>query len=121
MSWGKAKIDLADKAFSLYIRTRDNWTCQNCGKYYAPPTNSLHCSHFVGRGKENTRFNERNADAMCFHCHQRFTSHPNEHVEWQVEKKGQQVVDLLILAGNTYCKKDRDMWKIYWTNRLNQL
>lgn len=115
---GKVKIDAADRAFSLYIRTRDGWRCQRCLKQYKPPTMALHCSHFQGRGKEATRFEPLNADALCYGCHQYFTSHPGEHYTWQVERKGQKAIDLIVLASNTYKKKDRKAELIYWRQQL---
>ena len=121
MSFGKMKRDPADAAFSNYIRTRDNWTCQRCGKQYKPPTSALHCSHFQGRGKENTRFDPENCDALCYGCHQYFTSHPGEHYQWQVDKKGQQAVDLIIYRSNQYKKKDRVLEKLIWTQALKDL
>lgn len=120
MTWAKHKVDQADRLFSLYVRTRAKWSCEKCGKHYEPPTNALHCSHFIGRGKENTRFNLDNACALCFHCHQNFTSHPAEHYQWQVERLGQKKVDELVMLSNMYCKKDRKAEKIYWQARLKQ-
>lgn len=118
---GKIKIRPSDKAFSLYIRTRDNWTCQRCYKQYAPPTQALHCSHFQGRGKEATRFDPENADALCYGCHQYFTSHPAEHYQWQVYKKGQQAIDLLVLRSNGYKKRDDKMEILVWKAALQDL
>lgn len=115
------KIDKADKVFSLYIRTRDNWTCQRCKKQYTPPTSALHCSHFMGRGKEATRFDEENADALCYGCHQYFTSQPIEHYDWQVQRKGEKKIQALRLRSNLYHKKDRAMAHLYWSERLKQL
>lgn len=112
------KIDTADKAFSLYIRTRDNWTCQRCGKQYTPPTNALHCSHFMGRGKEGTRFEPMNCDALCYGCHQYFTSHPALHTEWQIERKGQEMVDKLKLQAHLYKRKDRKTEVLIWRQAL---
>lgn len=117
----KIKIDKADKLFSLWIRTRDEWTCQRCHTRYTPPTAALHCSHFMGRAKENTRFEPLNADALCYGCHQYFTSHPAEHYAWQVGKKGQKMVDRLVLAGNTYKKKDRKLEAMLWKQELDKL
>ncbi len=115
------KIDPADRAFSLFVRTRDNWTCQRCHRKYEPPTQALHCSHFQGRGKEATRFDEENADAMCYGCHRYFTANPAEHYQWQVQRKGQRTVDLIVLRSNQYHKKDRTLAKLYWTQRLKEL
>lgn len=117
----KIKIDKADRVFSEYIRKRDNWTCQRCLKRYEPPTSALHCSHFQGRGKEGTRFDEQNADALCMGCHQYFTSYPAEHYMWQVKRKGQKTVDAIILRSNMYHKKDRKMAHLYWSQRLKEL
>lgn len=118
---GKVKIDAADRAFSQYIRTRDKWTCQRCNTYYKPPTMALHCSHFQGRGKEATRFDPSNADALCYGCHQYFTSHPAEHYNWQVERKGQAVIDELVMRSNTYKKKDRKFEAALWRAELIEL
>ena len=117
----KVKIDKADSVFSTYIRTRDGWTCRRCGKKYEPPTSALHCSHFQGRGKEATRYDEENCDAICFGCHRYFTAYPAEHYMWQVKTKGQKTVDMIVLRSNQYMKKDRLMAKIYWTERLKEL
>jgi hypothetical protein len=117
----KIKIDRADKAFSLYIRTRDGWKCQRCLKQYEPPTSGLHCSHFQGRGKEATRFEPLNCDALCYGCHAYFTANPGEHYQWQVDKKGKKKVDWLILQSNTYKKKDRKMEEIIWKKALEVL
>ena len=116
----KIKIVPADKYFSLWIRSRDNWTCQRCGTKYTPPTNALHCSHFKGRGKQGTRFEPLNADALCYGCHQYFTSQPDEHYSWQVKRKGQDVIDKLVLAANSYHKKQYDLEKIYWKEKLKE-
>lgn len=121
MVMGKVKIDAADKAFSLWVRTRDKWTCQRCGRKYVPPTNSLQCSHFQGRGKEATRFEPLNCDALCYGCHQYFTAHPAEHYAWQVMRKGQDIVDRLVLQSNTYKKKERRLEALYWRQELDKM
>lgn len=123
------KLDKADKAFSMWIRSRDDWTCQRCSKQYTPTYNakgmptvgaSLHCSHFKGRGKEAVRFEPLNADAMCHGCHKYFTAQPDEHVKWQVKTKGQNTVDRVILAASGYKKKDRDLEYQYWKQKLKE-
>lgn len=115
---GKIKIDVADKLFSLYVRTRDKWTCQRCLTTYHPPTAALHCSHFQGRGHESTRFEPLNADALCYGCHMYFTAHPGEHYIWQVSRKGQTMIDKIVLLSNTYKKKDRKLEAMYWRQQL---
>lgn len=116
----KVKIDKADNLFSLWVRTRDKWTCQRCGHQYEPPTSALHCSHFKGRGKEATRFEPLNCDALCYGCHRYFTAQPDEHYRWQVERKGQKIIDKLIIQSSLYKRKDRKMEEIYWKARLKE-
>lgn len=82
---------------------------------------ALHCSHFQGRGKEATRFHPSNADALCYGCHQYFTSQPGEHRNWQVEQKGQEVVDEIILLSNSYKKRDDKAEAAYWREQLKTL
>jgi 5-methylcytosine-specific restriction endonuclease McrA len=123
---GAVKITPADKAFSDYIRTRDKWTCQRCGKVYdalvSTQRMALHCSHFKGRGKEATRFEPLNADALCYGCHRYFTAHPDEHYHWQIPRKGQDTVDRIILASNGYKKKsERALEAKYWKGELKKL
>lgn len=121
---GKVKRDKADAVFSQYIRKRDG-KCMRC---HSPvrfnekgmPV-SHQASHFMGRGKEATRFDEENVDCLCGACHMYFTSHPAEHYMWQVEKKGQKTVDAIVLRSNTYQKKDRQMAYLYWSERLKEL
>lgn len=120
----KIKIDKADKIFSQYIRTRDG-RCRRCHSPVEFNSKgepiSHQASHFMGRGKENTRFNEFNVDCLCMGCHMYFTAHPLEHVEWQVEVKGQKRVDELRLWSNQYKKKDREADYLHWKERLKEL
>lgn len=120
MAWGKTKIDPADRYFALWIKHRDGFTCQRCEKTYPEGYQYLQNSHFKGRRKESTRFEPLNCDALCAGCHQYFTSQPDEHYKWQVEHKGQDVVDKIILLSNTTKKKDRLAEKLYWKQRLKE-
>lgn len=120
----KIKRDQADVVFSQYIRMRDR-QCKRCGSPVRFNDKGLpishQASHFQGRGKENTRFNEDNVDCLDTGCHMYFTANPAEHYQWQVLIKGQKKVDDLILASNMYVKKDRQLQKIYWTNKLKEM
>lgn len=123
MSYG-IKIDAADRAFSQWIRLRDR-ECRRCGssvKFNAKGLPVSHqCSHFQGRRKENTRFEPLNCDTLCGGCHSYFTANPAEHYRWQVEKKGQEVVDQIVLLSNMYKKKDRQAELLYWRNEINKM
>lgn len=108
----KIRIDPADRAFSIWIRARDEHTCKRCG---GPGGQA---SHFIGRAKENTRFDPLNVDTLCFGCHNYFHGQPSEHYDWQVKTKGQTVVDRLKFAAHQYHKKDRASEFLYWQIQL---
>ncbi len=108
--YGKIKADRADTVFSKAIRTRDKWTCQRCETEYTPPTKALHCSHYFGRGRENTRFDPENCDALCHGCHQFWGSDDKEgYRNFKINQLGQVGFDALVLRANMYKKKDRRM------------
>ena len=122
MSWG-IKIDKADKVFSQWIRLRDR-ECRRCHSPVKINEKGLpvshQASHFKGRRKEATRFEPLNVDTLCGGCHAYFTENPAEHEAWQVMMKGQKTVDKLILLSNTYHKKDRELEKLYWKQKLKE-
>ena len=124
MSFGKIKLDPADIVFSQWIRLRD-MKCMRCGSPVKLNDKGMpithQASHFQGRRKEATRFDPLNVDTMCSGCHSYLGANPAEHYQWQVEHKGQKVVDDLILWSNTYCKKNRIAEKLYWSQRLKEL
>ncbi len=107
----KIKIRPADKLFSDYIRSRDNWRCQRCKKKYEPPTSGLHCSHYFGRARENTRFDPEN----CNGCHQLWGHGDlrDDYTEYMVKKLGEQAFKKLKIRAFTYRKKD-DALIILW-------
>lgn len=106
------KIRAVDTLFSKYIRTRDGWNCQRCGKKYTPPTGALHCSHYHGRRKESVRFDPENADAHCYGCHSFFEQNPNEHYDWKLKQLGENRLNNLAVRANTPGKRDDKMTKI---------
>lgn len=118
------KIDQADKVFSQYIRLRDR-ECTRCHSLVTLNAKGLpvshQASHFMGRGKEATRFDPANVDCLCGGCHMYLTAQPAEHYMWQVNRKGQQTVDALVLRSNQHKKKDRKMELLIWRQALKDL
>lgn len=104
--------DRADHFFSLYIRYRDDWTCQRCGGQYQPVTASLQNSHFYGRARESTRFDPSNCDALCAACHNFLGANPELHREWKLQRIGEQAYMMLRVRAESRCKKDRVMMAI---------
>ncbi len=115
------KLDPADVAFSLFIRTRDKWTCQRCGTRYTPPTQALQCSHYFGRARENTRYEPDNCDALCTGCHRIWGSDDREaYKQFKIKQLGQRRFDTLTIQANTYKKRDRRMSYLYAKQLLKE-
>jgi len=82
------------KAFSDYIRERDNWTCFTCGKYATGA--AMHAGHFVSRVRSATMFDERNVHAQCYSCNIHKKGNGAEYAARIIERYGQDVFDELI-------------------------
>jgi len=67
-----------DKVFSLYIRTRDDFTCFTCGR--SGDRTNIDNGHYIPRGACNLQlyFNEDNCHAQCTNCNHRLEG--NRHV-----------------------------------------
>lgn len=118
------KLDKADIAFSRYVRLKAG-KCARCGspvKLNAEGDPVSHqASHFQGRRKEATRYDLENVDCLCSGCHRHFSAMPYEHVTWQIETKGQDTVNAIIIRSNSYCKKDRKMMGLIWERAYSDL
>lgn len=69
----RGKVKRLDNAFSIYIRNRDNWTCQTCGSREKA---KLQCGHLFSRVAYSTRWDERNAYCQCSGCNMRHEYDP---------------------------------------------
>jgi len=110
-----------DKVFSKYVRTRDLWTCQRCGSVHLPNSQGLHNSHFVGRGKYATRFDEDNCEALCYGCHRHLGSNPVLHKDHKVEKLGQERFDALMERSRQLTKRNKVLTKEFYVTLKQKL
>ena len=112
------KIYAEDKWFSLYIRKRDNFTCQKCFKRFPPYVEGgsnhalmgLHCAHCFGRGAHSTRWEPDNSASLCMGCHLYADSHPEVKRGIFVRRLGEERYnELEVLSHTPYVgwKKDR--------------
>ena len=115
----RIKIDPLDRLFSQYIRLRAKGCCERCSAYKG--IHGLETSHFFGRRKKSTRWNEDNASALCFACHMYFTENPLEHVEWFRERLGEEKFTLLNIQANKPQKVDKDLIEIYLRQLIKEL
>ena len=77
---GKIKRNIADKHFSDCIRKAAEWKCQRCEKDYEDKPQGLQCSHFISRGHWATRYDPKNALALCAYCHNYVEGFPVAHI-----------------------------------------
>jgi len=102
------KFRAEDKWFSLYIRARDGWQCQRCGKRYIPHREGgdnrhlggLHSAHMFSRGAKKTKWDERNVMALCNGCHRYVDKHYEVKETLFASKVGQDTVDELRLLSH---------------------
>jgi len=124
----KAKERKTDKLFSIYIRTKDGWRCiacdlENGSKDYSENKRGLHCSHYWGRGHENTRFDPENCDSLCWYHHKFGWGHGdgrNEYTAYMRKKLGDKGFDLLDVRAHTYKKRDDKLDMIILKELLKQ-
>ena len=119
---GAVKRTKQDVVFSNYIRERDKWCCQRCGKAYnkhdSNARRALHCSHFHGRGKWSVRFDPDNATALCYGCHRIMGSQPMEHLQFFKKRLGKNKFLELQERANKPSKK-RNFLNDHFLNELN--
>ena len=105
----KIKLRKTDRLFTKYLRKKQDYTCQRCGRVYPPDDcRNLGVSHYWGRGHENTRFDEDNCDLLCtLPCHHIWGGDGRlEYMEFMKRKLGEKGYDLLDIRAHTYKKRD---------------
>lgn len=120
MSFFRTKLRKTDRLWTKYIRRRDNFTCQKCGRVYDPKKTTLlknlGVSHYWGRGRENTRYDEDNCICLCsIPCHQAW-GHGDErdaYKELMKKRLGEKGFGDLELRAHLYKKKDNVSDELY--------
>jgi 5-methylcytosine-specific restriction endonuclease McrA len=114
----RIRVDALDSLFSLYIRLRDNYTCQQCGV----KSKNVQCAHFHSRRKQSVRYDPDNACSLGMGCHQYLDGNPMEKVEFFKSRLGEIGFDLLnSRARITYPKPDKQAIKLYLQNKIAEL
>lgn len=118
----RIKLDQLDKLFSEFIRKRAMTKVGGCERCLTWKENykQLQCSHFNGRSKKSTRWDEDNACGLCFGCHQYLGSHPLEHTEFFKKRLGELNFDLLNSRARITCKPDKEALTLYFKARIGE-
>jgi len=112
----RIRIDPLDKLFSLYIRTKAGGVCEYCARM-----GRLEASHFHGRRKGSTRYDEDNVVALCHSCHMYLQEHPNIHSEWFQKRLGSERYELLNIRAQQIVKVDKETLKKEFQEKIKQL
>ena len=106
----KIKLRKTDRIYTRIQRFRFDYTCQKCGKKYDEygSLSNLGVSHYYGRGKESTRFDDDNVTLLCnFPCHFRWGGDERgDYTEYMLERLGREKFSELMTRANTYKKRN---------------
>ena len=121
MSIFKVKIRKTDKLFTQLMRIKYDFTCQKCGR--KPKLSNLGVSHYHGRGRENTRYDEENCTLLCnIPCHREWGGEKRaEYTAFMVKNLGQKDYDLLMLRAHLYSKRDDKAVEMVLKAQLEEL
>ena len=121
MSFGRIKVRKVDSLFSNYIRDKNNFTCERCGRRHEWGSSGIQASHFIGRSNEAVRFDEENVRVFCAGCHNHFHKNPQQFVEWMKKKLGERGYKVLIVRANQTVKRNDKMQKIILDYLIEEL
>ena len=119
--FGKFKPRKSDTVFSLYIRGRDSYVCQSCGRSKTQGY-QVQASHYFPRGVEATRFFPDNLTTLCVLCHERMGSKSKtEDKEYDLfikNRLGEKRYKDLLLFGYRGSKKRDDVIDLLYAQKL---
>lgn len=84
--WGK-QAKKTDKAFSDYIRKRDNWTCVICG---CQDREILQSGHLFSRQNTSTRWDPEAVFCQCSYCNDRHEYDTLPYFTWFIQEFGKE-------------------------------
>ncbi|KKN72942.1 hypothetical protein LCGC14_0406460 [marine sediment metagenome] len=106
----KIKLRKTDRLFTQIQRFRFNYTCQKCGRQYDEDGSlyNLGVSHYYGRSREATRYDDDNVTLLCnMPCHRRWGGEERaDYTEYMITRLGQKGFEELTIRSNTYKKRD---------------
>ena len=99
---GAAEVrrDKLDDIFSLLIRERASWICENCKLSCEHQKGYLDCAHIQGRAHRSTRWHPEGALALCKSCHRHFTDRPLDWARFVDAKIGREKAEFVRKLSN---------------------
>lgn len=105
----KALKNHADRVFSTFIKSRDNYVCVLCGKTDI----SNHNGHLFKRGKWSLRFSEINCHCLCPSCNYLDNYEPQHYISWFLNKYGKEKYDELYQISKQLLDKSAGSMRAY--------
>lgn len=106
----KIKLRKSDRLFTQIQRFRFGYRCQKCGKQYGElgSLRNLGVSHYYGRSRENTRYDNDNVALLCnLPCHRKWGGEERgDYTEYMINRLGQEGFEKLTKRANTYKKRN---------------
>jgi hypothetical protein len=90
------------KAFSDYIRERDNWTCYTCGK--RGDRHNMDAGHMISRRFSAIKFDEINVHCQCVYCNKYLSGNLHEYIKKFLIEYGMEKYEQLDRIKNNYRK-----------------
>lgn len=129
------KLDPLDVLVSEFIRKRAIERVGGCERCLTPKHDvqkengdifpawkQLQNSHYKGRAKKSTRWDEDNCAGLCGGCHRYLTSQPDEHSEWFKQRLGEEAYNNLMIRARTPAKYiDKIALKLYYKQKIADL
>lgn len=117
------KKTTAWKWFSLYIKERDNWTCQTCGK--TGKGRFMNAGHYIQAfGHSAVFFDERNVYGQCINCNCYNNGESEKLKNVIIKKHGKSVLNELLRKSKEYkqfSKKELKEISDYYRNKIKEL
>lgn len=100
------KRDKYDTLWSDLVREAADWTCERCGREFPErKSQAFHCSHYIGRRYQATRFAPDNCFGLCYPCHNYLGERPHDHKAWAMDQLGVHRYEKLIALGRTTVRR----------------
>jgi len=121
----KIKLRKTDLLFTKIQRFRFNYTCQKCSRKYDEYARlyNLGVSHYYGRSREATRYDNDNVTLLCnLPCHRLWEGmERGDYTEYMITRLGQKGFEELTARSNTYKKRDDIQTEIILKSKLMEM
>lgn len=109
------------KHFSLFIRTRDKFTCVTCGRVGSG--SGIHAGHYIVKAScgLDYYFSEQNTHAQCYRCNIHLSGNSVEYRKFMLRKYGEEILNDIEMNYHKPCIDYPFEQKIDHYKKLNEI